>query len=340
MTEISASAAARPARGPMAGALLALAAAALMATQDPLSGPAAKALSPAQFVVVTQAALWLAAPLLLLKPQARRDFRRILSNARDRWRLAALTLLGLIGLGLYNVGLSGAHPVVITAVLNLSPFWAALAARAVLGKSTPVGAVAFVSALAGAFAGSLIVAMSQSDMGAGLAGLLKGTWWVALPVPLFTALSATLVGYWFKDYDQGGAVAAALAVPPLAVVPLGALYLAASGQGFSFAPGPSLMLVAGTVIAAALGRFVYQLALKATGGDNGFVTMFFLLSPSLSGLYCGALSPFVRSLSFRPDALYFVGLVVTAASLMLFVQRARAKAATKQAGNDCAPAAV
>lgn len=317
----------KKASGAVAGAGLALATAALMATQDPLSGPAAKALSGVQFVFLTQAALLLAAPLLILKREARSDFVRILRSGRDRWRLAALAALGLMGLGLYNVGLSNAHPVVITAILNLSPFWAALVARAVLGKHVSVGLFTFVAALAGAFAGSLIVALSQSDAGSGLAGLLKGTWYFAIPVPLFTTLSATLVGYWFKDYDQGAAVAAALSTPPLLVLPVCAIYLATKGPGFAFDPVPSMMLIAGTIVSAALGRFVYQLALQATKGDNGFVTMFFLLAPGLSGLYSWALSPFVKSLSFNPDGLYFLGLAVTAVSLMVFLQRARAKSA-------------
>jgi drug/metabolite transporter (DMT)-like permease len=319
----------RLAGGAVAGAALALVTAALYATQEPLSGPAAKALSAAQFILLTQAALLLATPLLILRRDPRRDFVTILSSAKGRWRLAALTSLGLIGLGLYNVGLSGAHPVVITAILNLSPFWAALAARAVLGKRTPVGVFVFVAALAGAFAGSLLVALSQSDASSGVAGLLKGTWYFAIPVPLFTALSATLVGVWFKDYDQGAAVAAALFVPPLVVLPACAVYLAMSGQGFAVDPLAAAMLVVGTMIAAALGRFVYQLALQATNGDNGFVTMFFLLSPALSGLYSWALSPFVKSLSFSSNRLYFLGLAVTAGSLLLFLQKARAKAATK-----------
>ena len=313
------------ASGAVVGAGLAMATAALMAVQDPLSGPAAKALSGVQFVFLTQAALLLATPLLLLHSAARRDFLSILRSGRDRWRLAALAALGLMGLGLYNVGLSGAHPVVITAILNLSPFWAAMAARAVLGKHVSVGVFMFVAALAGAFAGSLIVALSQSDA----AGLLKGTWYFAIPVPLFTALSATLVGFWFKDYDQGAAVAAALFTPPLLTLPVCAIYLATNGPGFTFDPLPSAMLIVGTIVAAALGRFVYQLALQAAKGDNGFVTMFFLLSPGLSGLYSWALSPFVKSLSFSPNVLYFLGLAVTAASLLLFLQRARAKATTK-----------
>ena len=311
-------------RNTAAGAVFALAAAALMATQDPLSGPAAKALSGVQFVMVTQFALLAATPLLLLESEARRDFVVILSTGRDRWRLAALTALGLAGLALYNLCLSGAHPVVITAILNLSPFWASLAAWLILRVRPPVGTGVFAAALAGAFAGGLVVALSQSAVSG---GLLKGTWYFAIPVPFFTALSATLVGYWFKDYKQSAAVAAALFAPPLVLLPLGAIYLGFQPNGFAFDWAPAALLVGGTILASAFGRFTYQLALQATKGDNGFVTMFFLLAPALSGLYSWALSPFVKTLAFHPDALYFVGLAVTAASLLFFLQRAQGKSA-------------
>jgi hypothetical protein len=35
-------------------------------------------------------------------------------------------------------------------------------------------------------------------------------------------------------------------------------------------------MIAGTIIAASLGRVLYQIALNVTGADNGFVTMFSL----------------------------------------------------------------
>jgi drug/metabolite transporter (DMT)-like permease len=307
------------------GALLALVTAALMATQDPLSGPAAKALGGAKFIMVTQFALLAATPFLLWERQARRDFVAIFSHSRDRWRLVALTALGLCGLGLYSLCLSGAHPVVITAILNLSPFWAALAAWLILRIRPPVRLGVFAAALAGAFAGGVIVALSQSGASG---GLFKGTWVFAIPVPFFTALSATLLGVWFKDYSQSAAVAAALFAPPLVLLPLGALYLAFQPNGFVFDWGPAALLVIGTILASALGRLTYQLALQATNGDNGFVTMFFLLAPALSGLYSWALSPFVKTLAFHPNALYFAGLAVTAASLLAFLHRAKAKSAT------------
>ena len=84
------------------------------------------------------------------------------------------------------------------------------------------------------------------------------------------------------------------------------------------------MLVAGAVAAAALGRLLYQLALSATGEDNGFVTMFFLLGPALSGLYSWILSNWIEGARFNANGAYFIGLAVTAASLFYFAFRARA----------------
>ena len=43
-------------------------------------------------------------------------------------------------------------------------------------------------------------------------------------------------------------------------------------------------MVAGTIVAASVGRVLYQIALSVTGNDNGFVTMFFLLIPALTAL--------------------------------------------------------
>jgi hypothetical protein len=44
------------------------------------------------------------------------------------------------------------------------------------------------------------------------------------------------------------------------------------------------LLLLGTVLAAAAGRVVYQMALTATNSDNGFVSMFLLLVPAVTCL--------------------------------------------------------
>lgn len=51
-----------------------------------------------------------------------------------------------------------------------------------------------------------------------------------------------------------------------------------------------LLLLIGTLAAAAAGRVFYQVALTVTDNDNGFVTMFFLLVPALSSLISFPLS--------------------------------------------------
>ena len=310
------------------GAALALLTALFLATQEPLSAPAAKSLTGAQFVLVTQVALLAAAPVFLVQADARRDFRAILAS-RPGWKhLGALTAVGLAGLTLYNFGLSGAHPVVVSAILNLSPFWAALAARGVAGVPLPVGPGVFALSLIAAFAGAMTVAYSQAPgESSGLAGMLaRGSWYFAIPVPMFTALSGTLVGLWFKDRRDSAAIAAALIVPACALIPATSLYLLIHGDGFGFDVKAAALLVAGAVSAAAVGRLLYQLALSRTGQDNGFVTMFFLLGPALSGLYSWALSPWIATARFNANPSYFAGLAVTAAALFYFVSRARRNA--------------
>jgi hypothetical protein len=47
---------------------------------------------------------------------------------------------------------------------------------------------------------------------------------------------------------------------------------------------PILLLLFGTLASSAAGRVFYQTALTATQNDNGYVTMFFLLTPVLTPL--------------------------------------------------------
>ena len=84
-----------------------------------------------------------------------------------------------------------------------------------------------------------------------------------------------------------------------------------------------LLLVAGTIIAAAIGRVCYQIALSSTGGDNGFVSMFLNLVPALSALVAYGLSLFIPDLRFQPNGLYFTGLALIGASLLVFSVQAK-----------------
>jgi hypothetical protein len=69
---------------------------------------------------------------------------------------------------------------------------------------------------------------------------------------------------------------------------------------------------------SAAGRVFYQTALTATQNDNGYVTMFFLLTPALSALISFPLSRWIADLRFIADPLFFIGIALVTASLFLF----------------------
>ena len=109
----------------------------------------------------------------------------------------------------------------------------------------------------------------------------------ALPMPVFFALSGTLVYEWFSDYDEAGAIGANFVVSALVLPPTAAI-TSSLGQEASPLSEQSataiVLLLAGTLTASAAGRPFYQLALTSTRNDNGTVTMFFLLIPAISAL--------------------------------------------------------
>ena len=326
------------------GATYALVSAALLAVQEPFSALAAKRLDPATFVAVTQVSLLVSLPLLLARPATRRDFARLIASPRAWPKFAVLLLVGLCGLALYDAGLSSAHPIVTAAVLNLSPFWAAVVAYAVSRKPIPGSPALFFGCFAVAFVGALAIAWSQIDLGAAelardvIASALHSHWIYALPMPIFFALSGTLLYRWFRDYDESAAVGANFLVSALALIPP-ALWRA-SRSGAPPLTGETLTAVAllliGTLAASAAGRVFYQAALTATRDDNGFVTLFFLIIPGLSALLSWPLSHWIGALAFLPNAMFFAGLALVTAPLGLFVLRQRAgeRRARKALGAD------
>jgi drug/metabolite transporter (DMT)-like permease len=275
---------------------------------------------------VSQFALLLSLPLLLWKRQARVDIFRSFRERNSALKLAILFAIGLLGLVLYNVGLRNAHPMTVSAILNLSPFWAALVARLVVKKPIPVSAPFFFGCLLVAFVGVLTIAWSQSDPGKAFSferfskDVLHGRAAWALPVPALLALNATLMGKWFAKEDTMGVVAANFVVSAGLIVP-GALLIAyrhgdlAAGAQH---PLPIALLVVGTLISAALGRALYQVALRVTENDNGFVTLFFLLEPALACFVSAPLSRYVAEVHVKIDLLFLVGLVLVVAPLFVF----------------------
>jgi len=306
------------------GSLYSVITACLYATQEPFSFPAAKHLSAMQFVCLTQIALLISIPLLTARPVSRRDFIALLREPSNYRYLAIIFAIGMSGLLLYNFGLSNAHPIIISAILNLSPFWAALVALFIAGVAIPVSPTVFFGCFAGAFIGAMAVAWSQigdaskPTIGELADNFVHGSWVYAIPVPLCSALGGTLVGKWFSRYDESAAIAANFLAANVLLIPACVVILFWRNElQFDQLPAMSLMIV-GTIVAASLGRVGYQIALTVTGGDNGFVTMFFNLVPALTALISLILSLWIADLHFVLDPMFFIGSVVIAASLLLF----------------------
>jgi drug/metabolite transporter (DMT)-like permease len=306
------------------GSLYSVITAFLYATQEPFSFPAAKHLNTLQFVALTQVSLLVSLPLLLGRQASRRDFTALFRKPLNYAYLAVIFGIGMTGLLLYNFGLSNAHPIIISAILNLSPFWAALVALVLASVPIPISRLTFFGCFAGAFIGAMAVAWSQlGDAGMSTLSQLTdsfvhGSWIYAIPVPLCSALGGTLVGKWFATYDESAAIAANFLTANVILIP-GCLALLAWRNELNFDQlGPILLMIFGTIVAASLGRVMYQISLTVTGGDNGFVTMFLNLVPALTALISLALSHWIADLHFVIDLTFFLGSALIAASLVLF----------------------
>jgi drug/metabolite transporter (DMT)-like permease len=269
----------------------------------------------------------LSVPLLTLSAESRRDFIALLSDVRNLGKLAVLFVVGLCGLFLYNIGLSSAHPIITAAVLNLSPFWAALVALIISRKAIPVSPPVFFGCFAVAFVGAMTVAWSQID-GSNEAllrdlaeSIFHSRWAYAIPMPVFFALSGTLVGKWFSQYDEAATIAANFLVSAFILIPatLFISYLHADVGIGEQKMSAILLLLLGTLAAAAAGRVFYQVALTTTNNDNGFVTMFFLLVPALSSLISIPLSWWIVDLRVYSGPLFFCGLALITVPLLLFL---------------------
>ncbi len=307
------------------GSLLSVITAFMLATQEPFSFLAAERLSTLQFVCLTQIALLISIPLLTLQATSGRDFIALLRDGSNYGKLAVIFAIGMSGLLLYNFGLSNAHPIIISAILNLSPFWAAAVALMISRVPIPVSPTVFFGCFAGAFIGAMAVAWSQLGYAdrptiSQLAdNFLHGSWVYAIPIPLCSALGGTLIGKWFAKYEESAAVAANFFVANLLLIPATVFILYRRSElQFDNQPVAIILMIVGTIVAASVGRVLYQVALTVTGADNGFVTMFFNLVPALTALISLVLSRWIVDLHFAADPMFFVGLALIAASLLLF----------------------
>lgn len=306
------------------GSIYSVSTALLLSTQEPFSFLAAKRLSVIQFVFLTQVALTISIPLLTARPRSRRDLIALLGNPANYGKLAVIFAVGMIGLLLFKLGLSNAHPIIISAIINLQPFWAALVALLIARVPIPVSPAIFFGCLISAFLGAMAVAWSQvgeadrPDLRQLADSALHGTWLYAIPVPICTALGGTLVCKWFAKYDESAAIATNFLVSALVLIPATGFILYRRSE-LHFGPVfPLLLMMAGTIVAASVGRVLYQIALSATGADNGFVTMFFLLIPALTALISLPLSWWIPDLHFAVGLMFYIGLAVVSASLLFF----------------------
>jgi drug/metabolite transporter (DMT)-like permease len=306
------------------GSLFAIITAILYSTQEPFSFPAARHLNSLQFVCLTQIALLVSVPMLLSRPASRRDFLALIRDPSNYGPLAAIFAIGMSGLLLYNFGLSNAHPIIISAILNLSPFWAALVALVIMRVPIPISPGTFFGCFAGAFLGAMTVAWSQlSDASRPTFEQLAenfadGSWVYAIPVPLCSALGGTLVGKWFGRYNESAAIAANFLFANVILIP-SCLLILAWRMELTFAQLPAMILmIVGTILASSVGRVIYQISLTVTGGDNGFVTMFWNLVPALTAVVSLALSHWIADEHFVIDLTFFLGSVLIGSSLLLF----------------------
>ena len=316
-------------RGPSAdyrlGTVHALVAAALLALQVPFSAMAARMLPLVDFIAITQAALLASLPLLLSRPEARRDFITLVTSLSAWPKFVVLLGVGLAGITLYDFGLSSTHPIIVATVLNLSPFWAALVTFVVSRKPLPCSALMFFGCFGFAFFGAMAITWSQIDQGSTelfadvIASALRNQWIYALPMPILFALSGTLVYVWFSDYNENAAVGANFLVSALVLIPAAGWTHARGGTHLpDVAVVATLLLFVGTLASAAAGRVAYQAALSTTQNDNGFVTMFFLIIPPLSALVSWPMSFWLPELKFVLNPLFFAGLALVTTPLLVF----------------------
>jgi drug/metabolite transporter (DMT)-like permease len=306
------------------GTFYALATAVLVSFQEPFSALAARSLGSLDFMAFTQLALFFSIPLLILRADSRRDFVAIVFGVRNWPKLCVIFLVGAAGLTLYDVGLSSTHPIITAAVLNLSPFWAALIAFTVSRRSISAPIAFFTCFLVG-FCGAMMIAWSQIAVDSMILArdviesFIHSKWIYALPMPAFFALNGTLVYRWFSDFDESAAIAANFVVSSLVLIPL-AVVTSDFGRASHVSQRSAvaiLLLLVGTLAASAAGRVCYQMALTATKDDNGYVTMFFLLIPAFSALISLMLSPWIPGLQFVARPMFFIGMALVTIPLFL-----------------------
>ena len=150
--------------------------------------------------------------------------------------------------------------------------------------------------------------------------IFHSRWIYAVPMPVFFALSGTLVGKWFSRLDEAAVIAANFIVSAVILIPstLLIIYINHDNHLPTQPLSAILLLLIGTLASSAAGRVFYQVALTRTDNDNGFVTMFFLLIPVISSLISIPLSLWISDLRVAVGPLFVTGMLFVTTPLLLF----------------------
>ena len=138
-------------------------------------------------------------------------------------------------------------------------------------------------------------------------------------MPIFFALSGTLVFKWFREFDESAVIAANFLISALLLIPTTVIIALANASNMKDRPETAiLLLLVGTLASSAAGRVFYQVALTTTRNDNGFVTMFFLMVPGIASLICIPLSWWIPELRVVSSLMFFLGLALVMLPLAVF----------------------
>ena len=243
-------------------------------------------------------------------------------------KFLALLAIGLGGLALYDVGLSSAHPIITAAVLNMSPFWAALVAQSSVRQNARRSRhISSSASFFVAFLAAMVVAWSQIDTDSSARSAASDRQRSAQSLDLrpadahlFRVERQACSTVWFSRYDEGAAIAANFLVSSIVLIPA-AVWLA-HGRG-----PPALKRGHGAGDTALVHRhaclFGGRPRLLSAGVERHPQRQWLRdhvlpLIPALSALVSWPLSRWIVTLRFAPSPLFFGGIALVIAPLLLF----------------------
>jgi drug/metabolite transporter (DMT)-like permease len=293
----------------------AILAAVLLATQHPLTKPVATNTGAPVLIAAVSALISLVGvPLLLMLGKGKEDFHAILE--RPHWgKLAILTIIAALSIGLYVTGMMLVNQVLVSLVLNTSPLWAALFAERISGQKRPR---AFFLCVMIAFLGIAVATLFRNWDSLDQGILSIGYIFIAA-VPALYMWRVQLLYEWFKTFNAFQRTAAATVPLGLAAIPFVLLFLILGDFGVVLPKASVLqwtLFLAGTV-AGTLGGALLQKAIQESGG-SAYPIVFNLAIPTLSALLGWWLSFVDPTAGLAPDRWLFVGIAIVLSALGLY----------------------